>query len=225
MSKTFTFRVDAIETIDPELGTDNEYFDPEWDVKYSKVHFTMIEGFEARYIIVTQLRVGLNDVESQSVGGVNYSSSDRIGSYEVSKSESKLSVGQTYTSEIRTQLHLADSKEEILKQLEADPSGLMIEFYPWSAWITQDINDDDPVRNPDEHDELVPDVCLVADLIKSGNLELDGRGVVKLKGYANRAIEGSEWWCQGVVGVDLTIDDCIEMIDAQGKAIARSLSN
>lgn len=203
MYKKFRFKVDAIDVLDGQVC----------------VNFTVTEGFHEPVLIAPQMRVCISDIESKTIVYLKYEPGHPSGSYIVDST--KLKVGETYSTDIRTHLNPFNSKDAILSKLNENPDQLMIKFYPHSVWIVQDISDEEEQPWVDEISELVTNVCLVAELLKSGELELDGRGVVKLRGYAKKSIHRAEWWCDGVVGVTITINDCIQQIHDLGLSLIK----
>jgi hypothetical protein len=64
--------------------------------------------------------------------------------------------------------------------------------------------------------EYIPSLVLVADLLARGDLELDGDGGVKLRGYAQVSIAGQYWDCE-MVDRDITVEDCIGRVYEWGR--------
>lgn len=214
MQKTFVFRVDPpdMSSVDPLVGLD--YFAGGGD----KVHFKLLEGFTVAPMLMPQMRVGIGDIEKTKVW-VDFDFELRQGCYTVAGGPSRLSVGQVVSATIRTQLNPAASCEAILQQLRRDPEGLMIEILGKVGWIAPDSRasgDSINIGGHDETSEFITSLCLVAELLREGELELDGEGVVKLKGHAVVPSTGS-WFDDGIVGEDLSIEECINRIDAWGR--------
>lgn len=215
---TFEVRVD--EVIPPGetfWDVSCEYFDPVIHAPRATVKFTMLRGFEAAPILMPQMRVGIFDLEGQSVS-LNYDFERRTGSYTV-RGNSKLLAGSIASGAIRTQLRPAATKDEILSQLREDPSGRMIEMFGDCGWIAPDSRAQGQsisIGGHDECSEYIPSLCLVAELLREGLLELDGEGVVKLKGYAFVPAIGS-WFDDGIIGKELSLSDCYDRIDGWGR--------
>lgn len=206
MQKIFVFRVDRVDPPGmPSVDPNEDYFDAYVHAGRGKVHFTLLEGFTSAPMLMPQMRVGVGDVEKARVVCVDFDFEQRRGCYSVIGGPSRLSVGQVMSATIRTQLNPAGSCEAILQQLRRDPKGLMIEIFGKVGWIAPDDRARGGAINIGGHDEsceVITSPCLVAELLRQGELELDGDGVVKLKGHALVPSTGS-WFDDGIVGEDL----------------------
>jgi len=163
-----------------------------------------------------QIRIGIFDLEGRPVD-LTYDFERRTGSYSI-RGYSKYVAGSIAVGTIRTQLRPATTREEILSQLLKDPAGLMIEMIGASGWITPDSRAQGMAISMGGHDECseyIPSLCLVAELLREGLLELDGEGVVKIQGYAYVPALGS-WFDDGIIGKDLSLRDCYDRIDGWG---------
>lgn len=218
MKNSFKFYVDEVlPPGDPIWDVASEFFNPVIHDPRATVKFTMLCGFEVSPILMPQMRVGIADLEGRPVE-IDYNFEQRTGSYTV-RGNSRLVVGSIVAGEIRTQLRPAVTKNEILAQLAENPFGLMIEMFGGSGWIAPDFRAQGKMLAIGGHDEVaefIPSLCFVAQLLREGRLELDGEGVVKLKGHAFVPALGS-WFDDGIIGRDLSLNDCYERIDAWGK--------
>lgn len=218
MTNKFKFRVDdVLPPREPFWDVDSEFFDSVIHAPRATVKFTMLCGFEASPILMPQMRVGISDLEGRPVY-IDYDFEQRSGLYMV-RGHSKLIGGSIVGGEIRTQLRPALTKDDVLTQLAENPFGLMIEMFGDIGWIAPDSRAQGKmlsIGGHDEESEFIPSLCFVAELLREGRLELDGEGVVKLKGYAFVPALGS-WFDDGIIGRDLSLNDCYERIAGWGK--------
>lgn len=206
----FEFRVDAVEDATED------------DEDRVLVKFTMLRGFETRPIFSRQISTGISDAEGQQVWP-GYCAHSRTGWYYIDGS-SKFVPGQVVVGVIRTQLRPAMTKEDIITQLSEDPCGRMVVYlYGSTGWIVPDpratggkVAEDGSGGNS-EKAEFIPSLCLVAELLREGLLELDGEGYAKLAGYTFTPAIGSEFF-HGTIGEDFSLNDCFDLIDRYGGA-------
>jgi hypothetical protein len=213
----FAFRVDEVlPPGEPLWDVNCEFYDSVLHAPRAMVKFTMMSGFVNLPILMPQMRIAIGDLEGRPVH-LNYDSEQRSGSYTV-RGSSKHFAGSVVAGEITTQLNPATTKDEIIAQLSENPAGLMIEMYGHCGWISPDCRAEGEsilVRGHDEDSEYVPTLCMVAELLREGRLEIDGEGVVKLKGYAFVPAKGSFFY-DGIIGEDLSLNDCYDLIDGWG---------
>lgn len=107
------------------------------------------------------------------------------------------------------------TEHTVLAYLRADPRGRMIPLYGRSPQLCADPRADgrrlafeDSISM--SNNKVVPGK-LIATLLRAGHVELDGEGVVKLKGFTFVPIHGS-FWARGIVGPDISLDEVIQDI-------------
>ncbi|WP_153133210.1 hypothetical protein [Dechloromonas hortensis] len=206
----FEFRVDAVEEA------------TEGDEDRVLVKFTMLRGFETPPIFSHQIGTGISDIEGRRVWP-GYCAHSRTGWYYIT-GNSKFAPGQVVVGTIRTQLRPAMTKDEIITQLSEDPRGRMVVYqYGSTGWIVPDpratggkVAEDGSGGNSEEA-EFIPSLCMVAELLREGLLELDGEGYAKLAGYTFTPAIGSDF-CYGTIGEDFSLNDCFDLIDRWGGA-------
>lgn len=239
MSNHISLRIDEITPLRSVLGYLDTDQPPQFGQDANIVCFTMHDWFEINPVMAPKMVKAISELEGHPLSNFDFS-----GSYIVN-GNSRLTAGDVVTIPILPQLRQATTKDEILNQLQADPTSLVIILFGSSGWIV-------PTGKTAESDDkwgFIPSLCLVAEMLREGLLEIDGCGDIKLSGYAvPAAIDAKlfslEWlingrmkmkaaalrsatglWFNhvspefkfGVIGEDLTLDECFEQIDEMGK--------
>lgn len=245
MSNHFSLRIDEITPLRNVLGYSDA--DAPFGEDAILVSFTMQDWFEINPVMAPRMVKAISELEGHPVSNFDFS-----GSYVVN-GDSRLKAGEVVTVPMLPQLRPANTKDEVLKQLQADPANLMITLFGSSGWIV-------PTGEAAESDDkwgFIPSLCVVAEMLREGLLEIDGCGDIKLNGYAVPAaldakLFSQEWlengrmkvkggalhsaiglWFNyvspeykfGVIGEDLTLDDCFNQIDEMGSRASRCGTN